>query len=257
MERSILKYAQSLKLRKKRESEGKFLIEGVKLTLEAVKTGADFDFSLYTQKLESSNQGKKLIGNLVSKAVKVYKIKSGELEKISETVNSQGIVSVVRKKRWNQEQILNAGNGLVLVIDRLQDPGNVGTIVRTAHAASVCGIFALRGTAEFCNPKVVRGTAGSIFHIPFVESVEPAQIFPLLREHGFETFGLESGRGEDFYRHELPDKCAMVVGNEGAGLSMDVRMYITKSIHVPLRGGVESLNAAVAAGIVMYHYMLR
>jgi len=164
---------------------------------------------------------------------------------LSSTENSQGVMALVRPREWRMEQLFQ-GCPLVVVLDGLQDPGNAGTIVRAAEAFGATGVVFGKGTVSAYNPKALRASAGSLFRVPFVAS-DAAATRRVMEKHGVEWYAtVPTGAGMG----DLAHPCALIVGNEARGVGAEWREG-AREIAIPT-AGVESLNAALAAGILLY-----
>lgn len=137
-------------------------------------------------------------------------------------------------------------------MDRLQDPGNIGTIIRTAEAAGYKGIIIVKGTGDVYSPKVVRAAAGSVLRMPMIKAEEPEDVSAFCKEHGKRLIGTSVRNAKPFYQVDLTNNVALVIGNEGNGMSSELEDLSCENIMIPMEGDNESLNAAVAAGIIMY-----
>ncbi len=244
-----VKYLVQLQKRRKlREEKGVFLVEGIRmfretpreLILEIYATDSFYDKnkSLFS---EENNLKNRL--EILSETV---------FQKISETTTPQGILCVVKRKTYELAQLINSENAHILVLEDLQDPGNVGTIIRTAEAAGVTGIIMSKNTADLYQPKTIRSTMGSIFRMPCV-CVDDIQLAVCeLKKHRIITFAAHLN-GEKWYNEvEYKGKIAFLIGNEGNGLSEAVAKEADTWIRIPMEGEVESLNAAVATTVLMY-----
>lgn len=168
-------------------------------------------------------------------------------DEISGTVNSQGIAVVVHKPNLLPRE----PRGLVLVLDKIQDPGNLGTIIRTALAAGVDSVYLLKGTVDLFNEKVLRSTMGALYKIPIFYDVELEEVISLVKE--FNLIPVKaSPKGEHVY-NQLPEgKYIVFMGNEGSGLSEEIENLKGIDVKIPLYGDIESLNVAVATGIILF-----
>lgn len=175
-------------------------------------------------------------------------------QQLSATETAQGVMALVEPPAWTLADVFRAP-ALVAVLDGVQDPGNVGTMLRTALGLGAAGVVALTGTAELTNPKVVRGSMGALFQLPSVEAV-PDDFLGWVERGGIEVWATAAD-GEPIARTELGPRdrrspIALVVGNEGAGTSDRIMTTARRRLAVPLAAGVESLNVAVAAGILLH-----
>lgn len=173
------------------------------------------------------------------------------LQNISGTESSQGVLALVKPPAWKLEQLFR-GRPLVVVLDGLQDPGNCGTVARTAEAFGATGVLFLRGTASPYNPKTLRASAGSLFRIPFLHGVDAALARAALQQNKVELYaGVPAQAGvRSLADVDLGGRCGLVIGNEARGVGRELRSAAL-DVAIPT-AGVESLNAAVAAGILLY-----
>jgi RNA methyltransferase, TrmH family len=173
-------------------------------------------------------------------------------DQLAATESSQGVIALVRPPSWTIEQLFGA-HPLVVVLDRVQDPGNAGAIVRAAEAFGATGVLFLKGTVSPFNPKTVRASAGSLFRIPFVHGVDAAPACAVLAHHLLDLYAAvpsHAGKTRTPADVELRRNCALIIGNEARGVSPELRAA-ARDLSIPT-GRVESLNAAVAAGILLY-----
>lgn len=172
--------------------------------------------------------------------------------KMSDTQSPQGILCVLKRPRYSLEELLSVPAPLFLVLENLQDPGNLGTIVRTGEGAGVTGIIMGAGTADIYNPKTIRATMGSVFRVPFVYMENLSQAVGQLRENGVRVYAAHL-EGERYYdSFSFREGTAFLIGNEGAGLSSELASQADSYLKIPMEGSVESLNAAITAAILMY-----
>lgn len=175
---------------------------------------------------------------------------------ISDTKSPQGILAVVRMRDYTFEDICGHTDKcpFLLVAERLQDPGNLGTIIRSAEAAGVTGIILSNGCADIYNPKTVRSTMGSLFRMPVYVSENLKEDINLLHKNNIKIYGAHL-KGESMYRADFTKPSAFLIGNEGNGLSEDIVSAADELISIPMKGGVESLNAAVSASVICYEVL--
>ena len=243
-----VKEACELKQKKTRDESGKFLIEGAKMLGEAVSSGIKADSVFVTEVAYSEN--KALIDSM--NLQKLYVVTDNVLSKLSEWKTPQGIVAVVNKPEWNMDGFLTKDKLFSLVLDGVSDPGNIGTIIRTSEAAGIDCIFTTQGTADCYQSKALRASMGSIFRIPVFENFEKCGIIYKLASNGIKTL-TTSLNGNDVKDFSVDfNKLAVVLGNEGAGVSEEFISNADALVRLPMEGKVESLNVAVCAGIIMY-----
>lgn len=174
-------------------------------------------------------------------------------EKISDTVTPQGILATVKKKETGTEEILATENKRpVLFLERLQDPGNLGTIVRMAEAAGVAGIIMSSDTADICNPKTVRATMGSLYRVPFSYCEDILVEIEKAKKAGIKVYATTPADAKDLYECDYTKKSAFIIGNESAGVSEAAAELAGERVKIPMEGKVESLNAAIAATLICF-----
>jgi len=187
------------------------------------------------------------VKNKLQANTKVYSITDSLFKSICDTENPQGIIAVVKNKPVE----IKYDHGFYMLADKVQDPGNMGTIIRTAHAAGALGVIITKGTVDIYNEKTLRSTMGSIFKIPVIEDKD-LSLVQKLRNGGFKLVTSSLDTDKNFYDIDLKEKVIISVGNEGNGISDEVYELSDLKIKIPMPGGAESLNAAVAASIMMY-----
>ena len=177
-----------------------------------------------------------------------------QMKKLTDTVTPQGILCVVRQPSYTLEDIINhPGHRLIMILEDIQDPGNLGTIFRTAEGAGASGIIMTKGCADLFNPKVVRSTMGSIYRVPFFVTDDIEQTISLVKNAQIEVFAAHL-KGEHFYDEIEYKDAAFLIGNEGRGLKDSTASLADTYIKIPMSGELESLNASMAAGILMYEH---
>jgi TrmH family RNA methyltransferase len=254
MRGSLQTLIRDLHRRRGRERRGLALAEGVRLVEEALAGGISIRGAAISPALESTTRGKTLKASLSERGIKLEAVGDTELEALADTEHPQGVVAVIEPNRWALGDIQLQPGKTVLVLDGVQDPGNVGTILRTTLALGAAGVVALKGTADLTNPKVIRAAMGASFRLPAVPAA-PEEFVAWARLQRCEIWiGDPAG--------EIPDRLprrstarapvALVLGNEGTGVSPVLEAAAMRRIAIPITGEVESLNVAVAAGILLY-----
>ncbi|APX72552.1 RNA methyltransferase [Companilactobacillus allii] len=221
---------------------GTYLIEGFHLIQEADANDQEFVKLLVTEKQENDRLAKKYRDIAVG-------ISDDIAESLSETKTPQGIFAVIKVQ--NTEPLTDM-HGQWVILDDVQDPGNVGTIVRTADAAGYAGVITSLNSADFYQPKVQRSMQGSQFHLP-IYRMDMQDVLKLAKKSGLKVYGSEvNDRALPYKKLENSEDFALVMGNEAHGLSKEVLVQMDENIYIPILGKAESLNVAVAAGILMY-----
>jgi TrmH family RNA methyltransferase len=257
MARPIETLIRDLRLRRGRERRGLALAEGVRLVEEALAAGVTIRGAAVSPHLEASARGGALKAALTHAAVALTQLDDRTLAELAHTEQPQGVIAVIEPPRWNWEHLHAVPEAVVVALDGVQDPGNVGTILRTAHALGAAGMVALKGTAELHNPKVIRGSMGALFRLPaFSATVD--EFLGWLADHGVESWVADlSGTPlskQSIRPSDHPPIC-LILGNEGAGVSPALAGRARRRIAIPLATGTESLNVAVAAGILLYEVL--
>lgn len=249
MSHSLHTLVRDLRLRRGRERRGLALAEGIRLVEEALASGQVIRQVLASPALEATPRGQALKAGLAAAGVAVELTDEGTFGGLAATDHPQGVLAVIEPPRWKLEDVRPGPRAPVLVLDGVQDPGNVGTMVRTAHALGAAGVLALPGTAEITNPKTLRATMGGAFRLPCVAVAEDA-LREWSRAAGVRVLvAAVGGTPPDRLRGTA---LAVVVGNEGAGTRASLDAWTQGRIGIPQREGAESLNVAVAAGILLY-----
>ena len=240
--KNLIKCIKSAKERKK---EDIFVVEGIRMFLEIpneqhVET---FVTERFFEKYEQSLMDKKV--EFVSENV---------MHALSDTKTPQGVVSIVKCFHYAKETVCSGEQPLIMALENLQDPGNLGTIIRTAEGAGVTGILMSQDTVDVYNPKVVRSTMGSVFRVPFCYVENLVETIEQLKKQGFMTYSAHL-QGKSFYDYDYQKATVFCIGNEGNGLSEELTNITEEKIIIPMMGKVESLNAATASTVLMYEAM--
>lgn len=238
--KNIVQLKKSAKARKEQEC---FLVEGPRMFFEVPKEQL---MEVYVTEAFEKKYTKELEGyryEVISESV---------CKHISDTKTPQGVTALVRQNRLTFEELMRIKeNPLFVVLENLQDPGNLGTILRTAEGAGVTGIIMNRETVDPYNPKVIRSTMGTIFRVPFVIVDDLERTLRDLHEAGVATYAAHLG-GSSFYEQDYSVGTAFLIGNEGNGLSDAITSVAEHKIKIPMKGKVESLNAAIATTVLVY-----
>lgn len=244
-ENTIYKEAKKLKERKNRNKISKYVIEGFRLIEEAIKANLDIEYLILTQ------LGFEKLNNYIDKSnmedKKIYCINDNLFKDLTCTENPQGIIAIVNMKNKK----LDFSGDFYLLCDKVQDPGNLGTIIRTAHAAGVNGIILSKGTVDIYNEKTIRATMGSLFYMPIYYD-DDFKLINSLKKDGFKLIVTSLESSKDFFKEELSGKVILTVGNEGNGVSKEVLDLADRRVKIPMPGGAESLNVAIATSIIIY-----
>ena len=230
---------------KARNERNVFIVEGIRMFREVPKDRLEKVYiseSFYNKKKEE----------LELEQFPVEILSDKVFSHVSDTKTPQGVLSIVRQKTTSLDEILKVENPYLMILDNLQDPGNLGTIVRTAEGAGVTGILLSRDCVDIYNPKTIRSTMGSVYRMPFLYVDDMDQILQTLKQEGIKTYAAHL-QGKNCYDEEdYKSGCAFLIGNEGNGLRKEIADQADVWIRIPMHGQVESLNAAIAASVLMF-----
>ena len=247
----IIREVASLRERKYRDEKRLFIAEGPNLVREAVYGSPGIRFIFMSAGAESP-EIRGLAAEAEKKVPAVYEVSSDCFARISQTDSPQGIIAVIEKPEISEDAFFDAaGGGCILVLDRIQDPGNAGTLLRTAEAAGFKGAIAIKGTTDLFGPKAVRAAAGSLLRIPVLGVRDADSLLSTLEKHGKTAVAAAMEAETAIYDIDLRKNIALIIGNEGNGVS-DELMSRARTVSIPMEGRVESLNAALSGAIIMY-----
>lgn len=266
--------ARKLSQRKHRQRQGRFLVEGVPLLQMAWAAGAQPLEVFYCESLlamgieaeqEPKSTGKDVATEEAASRALLDRLQraGGELVPVSPEVMramagremAEGILATFPLGETRVEDLQLAADDLVLVVDRLQDPGNLGTLIRTADAVGVAGVVLIEPCVDPFDPKTVRGTMGSLFNVSLARTSDVEHLFGWLRDRGLRVVAADAHRGRLWGEEILRGGVALLLGNETKGLSDDVEMHADSWVRLPIAGRAESLNVAVAGGVLMYTWL--
>jgi TrmH family RNA methyltransferase len=236
----LYKYFKGLADNKSKKADH-FIIEGKRLICEAYANAYELSYIIYRDGVDIDFQACQHIVTLPEQLFKG----------LADTVNSQGVLGVLRKPSYSLAELDFKKDALLLIINGLQDPGNLGTIIRTASGAGVSAVLMTKGTVDLYNPKTIRATMGSIFHLPVLQDFENKELIAWLDKQGVETY-VADAKGDFFYFDvDMLGLTAIVIGNENQGPAIEWK-YKNKQLKIPLSKKTESLNASAAASILLY-----
>jgi RNA methyltransferase, TrmH family len=248
---SFIKEVKALKLKRHREEKKQFIIEGIRFVEEAFMEKSDIVRVFLSDQLSGTRGGKELQQKVVAGGYESYMLSEKLFREISDTETPQGILAILRMKSYELNDIIT-NNTFVIILDSLQDPGNLGTIIRTADAAGASGIILSKGCVDLYNPKVLRATMGSVFHVPFYFSLNLEETIDILKARGICTYAAHLNGDKHYFNLCLKDNIAIIIGNEANGISDEIASKADALVKIPMPGRSESLNASVAASLLMY-----
>ena len=246
-----VKYLVNLKKkRKERDKENVFLVEGIRMFREVP---VDKLKEVYVSESFYKKE-KSLVDEIAGRSkVRMEILSDHVFSHVSDTMTPQGILCVVEQMNYTLENVLENGEvPQLMVLDNLQDPGNLGTIVRTAEGAGVTGIVMSKETVDIYNPKVIRSTMGSIYRMPFYYAEDLLEAIGEMKKRNISTYAAHLDGKHSYDEEDYKKACAFFIGNEGNGLRDEVADAADIYIRIPMCGQVESLNAAIAASVLMF-----
>lgn len=235
---------------KKRREENCFLAEGIKMLREAPESWIREIFltneALYKLQKEEAETFQKI--NRTG-----YELLSDEvMKRASDTQTPQGVITVLDRPSYEPDELLADSEGTFLLLENLQDPGNLGTIVRTGEGAGVRGIIMTADTVDIFNPKTIRSTMGSVYRVPFIYVETLTEVVEKMKEKNIPVYAAHLKGQKNYYEFDYRKGCAFLIGNEGNGLKKETADLADDYLKIPMQGQVESLNAAIAASVLMY-----
>lgn len=243
---NFLKEVKKLKDKKHRTKSSSFLVEGLRFVKEAIESDFNVEALIISDKILDKfyDLG---IDSIELENTRVVNVSDEIFTTVCDTESPQGILAIVKNKALE----ISEENGFYVLADRIQDPGNMGTIIRTAHAAGALGVILTKGTVDIYNEKTLRSTMGSIFKVPIIED-NNLELTKSLRDKGFKLVTSTLETDNNFFDVNLKDNVIISVGNEGNGISEELKNLSDIAVKIPMPGNAESLNAAVAASIMIY-----
>lgn len=243
-----------LKKSKERKKSKTFVVEGPKMVVEAPVESLKAVY--IAENFAKSAGNKKVLENIQKKCEQtgaIYEtVADNVFKSVSDTQTPQGVMAVVEMPEYDLEQLLNGESTHLLILESIQDPGNLGTMVRTGEGAGVTGVIMNKTTVDLFNPKTIRSTMGSIYRVPFFVAEDLGATMQELQTKGISLYAAHL-KGEHAYDEEDYTKaCGFLIGNEGNGLSDEIANLADTYIKIPMEGQVESLNAAISATLLMY-----
>ena len=234
---------------KERRSAGVFLAEGIKMFEEAPE---ELILEVYVS--EDMAEKRKERPQIQAKLKQTgYEIVSLQVfAKMSDTQTPQGILTVLKRLEYSFQDMLNKPNPVFVLLENLQDPGNLGTIIRTGEGAGITAVIMSKQTVDIYNPKTIRSTMGSVYRVPFIYVDDLKEIVMKLHEKGVHTYAAHLKGSTYYHDFSFKNPTAFLIGNEGNGLSKELADMAESYLKIPMEGQVESLNAAVASALLMY-----
>lgn len=250
-ENELIKHIKKLKDKKERDISNEYLIEGIKLIQEAIQENVNIKQIIICDDCDKTESMPKDLMYEIAKYDCIYVTKK-IFKYISEVQEPQGILAVIEKNNLDRE--IDYSQDIIVALDDVQDPGNLGTILRTVDSIGLTQIIVSKGTADSYNPKVVRSTMGAIFRIKIIECEDLEKTLKEIKKHKFKVVVTSLQTENSIYEINY-NKKVIVIGNEAKGVEKNIQELADEKIKIPMLGKTESLNASVATGIVLYEYV--
>ncbi len=251
---SAVKHLRSLSEAKYRKKEKAFLIEGIKMVEEALRDNLGVKTVVAAPSLVQ-HHGKGVLKLAESRGIDVLWISERLMDALSESKTPQPVMAEVTMKQHSEEGLLANKAGLIIIAHQLQDPGNLGTIIRTAEAVGASGLAITQNTVDPFNAKAIRASMGSILRLPVVLVGDIAAFMKTCKQRGFQTVATVLTAEKTHFDVDLRKPTAVVLGQEGAGLPQDILGEIDLCVRIPMAATIDSLNVATAAAVILYETM--
>lgn len=250
-ENALIKHIIKLKEKKYRAEYNEFVIEGAKIVKEAIEENANMKNLIISQDAINSELVQRQLGENLDKQEYIL-VPNSVFKLLTDVEKPQGVIAVIEKNRQNNQ--IDFSEEIILILDNIQDPGNLGTIIRTADSVGLTQILVSKGTVDCYNSKVIRSTMGAFFRVNIIESNNLIDTVKQIQNNGFKVVTTSLQTNKSIYDIELK-KTAIIVGNEANGVSKELMELSDIKAIIPMKGKTESLNVAVATGVLLYEYV--
>lgn len=252
-----IKYVKSLHIKKNRDEYGKFIIEGEKLLMEALEYKVAISMVLLSESFVENERHVELISALENNNIPIFYSDDRTFKEAGETETPQGVIAIADKMEFNLDKILDKEELCAVLLYEVRDPGNAGTIIRTADACGLDVVLLSKGSVDLYNGKAIRATMGSLFHIPVIQNIDAEETILKLQNSNVVTVGADPHSSISCIELPYYKKSAIIIGNESQGISNEITAILDRNVKIPMPGRAESLNAGIAASIMMYEFSVR
>ena len=250
-ENILIKHIIKLKEKKYRNEYDEYIVEGIKLVKEAIDENVKIKNIIISEDAIKNELFEENLKERLEK--KEYTIVENNIFKfISDVEKPQGVIAIINKNKENGQ--IDFSKDVILALDDIQDPGNLGTIIRTADSCNVTQIIAYKGTVDCYNSKVIRSTMGAIFRVKIIECEDLMRTLKEIKNHSFKVVVTDLNTNDSIYDINY-EKSVIVIGNEANGVSKEIINLADEKVIIPMMGKTESLNASVATGVILYEYV--
>lgn len=252
-----IKLIRSLHGKKYRDELNKFIIEGEKLFEEALEYNINIAFAILSESFSELEKAAVFEMELKSRGIPVFYAEDRIFKEAGETETPQGVIAVAEKTAPDFDDVIERERIYLLLLDEVRDPGNVGTIIRTADACGIDAVVLAKGCADLYNSKTIRSTMGSLFHIPVIQNADISEILNRTKEKGIISLGADPHSKLNCIEMPALERSIIVIGNEAQGIRPQTIEQLDYRVSIPMHGKAESLNAGIAAAIMMYEVAVR
>jgi len=246
-----VKRARSLRRRKGRQAERAYLVEGVRATLDALRSGAAVEQVFISDEMLSPERAVQLRQAVEEAGADVVEVSIGVLRSVAQSQSPQGVIAVLRKPEYSLRELNLEQQALILIAHEVRDPGNLGTMIRTAHSAGCSAVVVSGESVDPYNEKSVRASMGSLAHIPVVDGVSLEDVTVWAKQGKLRLVATTPWAQKTCFETDMTGSVALLVGGEACGLG-ELAELADEVVSIPMPGGTESLNVAVAAGILLF-----
>lgn len=250
-ENSVIKHIVKLKEKKYRKEFGEYIVEGAKIVKEAIEENAEIKYIIIDENAKSNDLIEKHLKQHLEN-IDYIQVPNNIFKIISDVEQPQGVLAVIEKNNKNND--VDYSSDLILALDDIQDPGNLGTIIRTADSVGLKQILISKGTADPYNSKVIRSTMGAIFRVNIIECDDLVKTLKDVKENNFNIMVTSLQANKSIYELNLKQN-VVVIGNEAKGVSKEIIDLADNKVIIPMLGKTESLNASIATGVILYEYV--
>lgn len=251
LQNPLVKQVVALQQKKRREQNGLFIVEGVRLSEELLTSGWEIEFGFFTETAACQERAGRLI-RAANQRCRMLQVSEMVLTKVAETDQPQGILFVVSQVTVPVRELVSRDCPLLVVLDTIQDPGNMGALLRTADAVGADGVIVTEGSTDPFGGKALRASMGSVFHLPLVVGVSHTDLLAMLRTNGVRMVATALEGASSYLDANYTSALAIVFGNEGKGVSPILLENAEQKLNVPIYGKSESLNVTAAAAVILY-----
>lgn len=253
MSNAQIKYVRRLANARFREKEKKFLVEGIRFVEEILGSDWPVEMLIYCKRSMQNPRAQNLLTTAAAGHVILMEVAEDVFTELADTTTPQGVIAVAPQRSYSLADLAEIRDpALLVVVDGVQDPGNLGAIVRSADAAAADGVILLKDTADIYNPKSLRATMGSVFHLPVIQGAAADEVISFLHHRGIKTVAGDPRAKKVLFEIDLKVSCALVVGSEAVGTRKALKENVDELVRIPMPGGAESLNVANSVSIMLY-----